>query len=147
MRKNNLLRKVVHPLLVIGLALPLLATHCEEWEDIPSIKIYDSDFKEVTGDTIEVELNSSAIINIKVYYDNGARTYTRKIDDGEAEDLKSSNDFQLKSNESYANSSLCETSKVTTNFADSVMNEGSLVTITVQLGTYLSKSAYFKVVH
>ena len=146
MKINNLLKRAAHPLFLIGLALPLLATHCEEWEDIPSIKIYDSDFKDVTGDTIEVELNSSATINVEVYYDNGARTYTRKIDDGEAEDLKNNNDFKLKSNNSYGNSSLRETSKVTTNFADSVMNVGSLVTIKVQLGTYLSESVYFKVV-
>ena len=146
MKINNLLKRAAHPLFLIGLALPLLATHCEEWEDIPSIKIYDSDFKDVTGDTIEVELNSSAIINVEVYYDNGARTYTRKIDDGKAEDLKSSSDFQLKSNKSYAHSSLCETSKVTTNFSDSVMNVGSLVTINVQLGTNLSESVYFRVV-
>lgn len=146
MKINNLLKRAAHPLFLIGLALPLLATHCEEWEDIPSIKIYDSDFKEVTGDTIEVELNSSATINVEVYYDNGARTYTRKIDDGKAEDLKSSSDFQLKSNKSYAHSSLCETSKVTTNFSDSVMNVGSLVTINVQLGTNLSESVYFRVV-
>ena len=146
MRKHNLLKRVAHPLFLIGLALPLLATHCEEWEDIPSIKMYDSDFKDVTGDTIEVELNSSATINVEVYYDNGARTYTRKIGDGEAEDLKSCSDFQLKSNKSYAHSSLCETSKVTTNFADSVMNVGSLVTIKVQLGTNLSKSVYFWIV-
>lgn len=146
MRKHNLLKKVAHPLFLIGLALPLLATHCEEYEEIPSIKICDSDYKEVTGDTIEVKLNSSATINIEVYYENGARTYTRKIDDGEAEDLKSSNDFQLKSNESYTNSSLWERSKVTTNFADSVMKVGSLVTITVKQGTDLSESVYFKVV-
>lgn len=146
MRKHNLLKRVAHPLFLIGLALPLLATHCEEWEDIPSIKIYDSDFKDVTGDTIEVELNSSATINVEVYYDNGTRTYTRKIDNGEAEDLKNNNDFKLESNKSYAHSSLCETSKVTTNFTDSVMNVGSLVTINVQLGTNLSESVYFKVV-
>lgn len=146
MKKYNLLKRVTHPLVLIGLALPLLATHCEEYEDIPSIKLCDSDFKEVTGDTIDVKLNSSATINIEVYYENGVRTYTRKIDDGEAEDLKSSNDFQLKSNESYTNSSLWERSKVTTNFADSVMNVGSLVTIKVQLGTLLSESVYFKVV-
>lgn len=146
MKINNLLKRAAHPLFLIGLALPLLATHCEEWEDIPSIKIYDSDFKDVTGDTIEVKLNSSANINIDVYYENGERTYTRKIDNGESEDLKNSNDFHLKSNNSYGNSSLRETSKVTTNFADSVMNVGSLVTINVQLGTSLSESVYFKVV-
>ena len=146
MKKYNLLKGVTHPLFLIGLALPLLATTCEESEEIPSIKICDSNYKEVTGDTIEVELNSSATINIEVYYEKGARTYTRKIDDGEAEDLKNSSDFQLKSNESYTSSSLWERSKVTTNFADSVMNVGSLVTIKVQLGTYLSESAYFKVV-
>ena len=146
MRKNNFLKKAVHPLFVIGLTLPLLATHCEEFEDIPSIKICDSNFKDVTGDTIEIKLNSSANINIDVYYENGERTYTRKIDDGESEDLKNSNDFHLKSNNSYGNSSLRETSKVTTNFADSVMNVGSLVTIKIQLGTYLSESVYFKVI-
>ena len=46
MRKNNFLRKAVHPLFVIGLTLPLLATHCEEFEDIPSIKICDSILEE-----------------------------------------------------------------------------------------------------
>lgn len=146
MKKYNLLKGVTHPLFLIGLALPLLATTCEEFEEIPSIKICDSNYKEVTGDTIEVELNSSATINIEVYYEKGARTYTRTIDDSEAEDLKNSSDFQLKSNESYTSSSLWERSKVTTNFADSVMNVGSLVTIKVQLGTNLSKSVYFWIV-
>ena len=146
MRKHNLLKRVAHPLFLIGLALPLLATRCEEAEEIPSIKLCNSKFRDVTGDTIEVELNSSATINIEVYYEKDARTYTRKIDDGEAEDLKNSSDFQLKSNESYTSSSLWERSKVTTNFSDSVMNVGSLVTINVQLGTYLSESVYFKVV-
>ena len=146
MRNHNLLKKVAHPLFLIGLALPLLATTCEEFEEIPSIKICDSNYKEVTGDTIEVELNSSATINIEVYYEKGARTYTRTIDDSEAEDLKNSSDFQLKSNESYTSSSLWERSKVTTNFADSVMKVGSLVTINVKQGTDLSESVYFKVV-
>ena len=146
MKKYNLLKRVTHPLVLIGLALPLLATHCEESEEVPSIKMMDSRFNDVAGDTIEVKLNSSANIKMEVYYEKGTRTYTRKIDDGEAEDLKNSNDFLIKSNTSYTNTSLCEISEVTTNFADSVMNVGSFVTIKVQLGTLLSESVYFKVV-
>ncbi len=128
---------------VFGVAL---FASCEN-EDEPhkvEVTVMDIKGKNITGDTIDVAVNSINQTLFEVWYmDNDKVFYERQIDNEEIENLKESEDLHIESGRSKSNGSRCSEMSVTTRFTDSLVHVGSLVKISARV----SSDAYGEVVY
>ncbi|MFW5852009.1 MAG: hypothetical protein ACOCWB_07290 [Bacteroidota bacterium] len=124
----------------------LVFSNCDNKKQDPYITIKDGDGAEISGDTISVGLNSVHEVLFDVVYKRGEVLYIRQIDSGTIEDLTNEHeDLRILSHGVNEYTNQFEHAIVTTHFADTVLDVGSLVKISVRVGAYMMESTYYKV--
>lgn len=127
------------------IVLLFLSVGCDKEKANPYIKIKDDNAKEIKGDTIAVSINSVHQTLFEVVYLSGTPRYLRQINEGDIEDLNHHKDYQLLSHGKKQDGNDFQKVVITTSFADTIVNVGSIVKVSARVGTDVAEAAYYKI--
>lgn len=136
----------MRPILLFTFIAAFLFTACKK-DDSETAKIIVRDQNSVVmknEQTIKVNLNSVHQTLVRCEFSGVSPQYIRQFDQGEIDYVKQGNDYEAISS-GWTGYLDFEESIITTSFSDSVVHAGSVVSITVRLGTELSKTVYYEV--
>ena len=131
--------------ILILISACLLLTNCENKKQDLYIFIKDGNAQEITGDTVQVSLNSIHQTLIEVVSLSTTPGYLRQLDQGDIESLNGHKDYELISHGMNEDGSNFQKVVITTSFADTLMHVGSIVKISARVGTDMVESAFYKV--
>lgn len=137
-------RKGLKSLLSISLVSSLLFASCEKADADNYIIIKDDNGNEIVGDTVFVPINSYTQTLIDVSHSSSTVYYLRQIDGGEINTLQSYDGCEVIS-DGNSGGKWYEKTVITTSFADSLVNVGSIVKISARVKTDMVASAYYQV--
>ncbi len=131
--------------ILILISACLLLANCENKKQDLHIVIKDGNAKEITGDTVQVSLNSIHQTLIEVVSLSTTPRYLRQLDQGDIESLNGHKDYELISHGMNADGSNFQKVVITTSFSDTLMHIGSIVKISARIDTDLVESVFYKV--
>jgi len=141
--KNETKYRVILTVLCSG----LFFSSCDNKKQNPYIAIKNGDGIEINVDTVSVFINSVHQTLFDVVYERGTVQYLRQIDGGTIEQLSGEQDdlqFLAHGRNEFTNQ--FEKAVITTRFDDTVLHVGSVVKISVRVGTDMMKSVFYTVV-
>lgn len=137
------MKRILLPQILVLLSV-IVFSACDNTKESPYIILKGEDALEITTDTVYVDLNTVRQLLVEVGYKGGGDPFfLRQIDGGDIIDLRGTDDFELIS-ESYS-SIRVQKAVVTTHFSDDLMQNGSVVIVTVRISTDYSKSVCYRV--
>ncbi|WP_375580100.1 hypothetical protein ABWH96_03260 [Marivirga tractuosa] len=128
---------------ILALGLLFIIQSCDEPDQEPYIVFKDSDAKEITIDTIEVESESVQELLIETGFHGSSPRYLRQINNGEIINITTSDDVYVLSH-GFSNIDF-EKVELTTNISEMNLASGSIIRTTARIETDLSKSIYYKI--
>lgn len=128
---------------ILALGLLSVIQSCDEPDQEPYIVFKDSDAKEITVDTIEVESESLQELLIETGFHGSSPRYLRQINNGEIINITTSDDVYVLSH-GFSNIDF-EKVELTTNISEMNLASGSIIRTTARIETDLSKSIYYKI--
>ncbi|HZJ74782.1 MAG TPA: hypothetical protein VFC87_08255 [Perlabentimonas sp.] len=137
------MKRILLPQILVLLSV-IVFSACDNTKESPYIILKGEDALEITTDTVYVDLNTVRQLLVEVGYKGGGDPFfLRQIDGGDIIDLRGTDDFELIS-ESYSSIKV-QKAVVTTHFSDDLMQNGSVVIVTVRISTDYSKSVCYRV--
>jgi hypothetical protein len=130
---------------LIFFAASLLIIGCEDKNQDIYIIIKNGDGIEITGDTVPVIINSVHQTLVDVAFIGSSPKYSRQIDQRSIEQLKQPEDYELVSHGINKSGSDFEKVVIATSFSDTLVHIGSIVKISVRVGTDMVEAAFYKI--
>lgn len=131
-------------IVICTLLLSFFFVACNEIEGESYIIIKDENGSDILGDTIPVSLNNHTQTFIDVSYPSGDVYYLRQIDGGEITNIESVDGLDMVSH-NHIDGNWLEKVVVTTSFADSLVQVGSVVRISARFRTDMVAYTNYKV--